>query len=110
MFNNFIQPRPRPTPPPRNRIKELNPKWTKGIELCNRTACQSPRGVYMWNKSTRAYYCFQCARMINSAQITNIPGAEICKEDEKKRDYEDKYKNHENTWNDYQNGLDVLFQ
>lgn len=31
---------------------------------CNRTACQKPGAIY-FNHSTRAYYCEECAEMIN---------------------------------------------
>lgn len=31
---------------------------------CNVTACQQP-GAWYFNKSTRAYYCQDCAREIN---------------------------------------------
>lgn len=31
---------------------------------CNRTACQQPGAVY-YNHSTRAYYCAECADLIN---------------------------------------------
>jgi hypothetical protein len=31
---------------------------------CNVTACQEP-GAYYFNKSTRAYYCEDCAKEIN---------------------------------------------
>ena len=48
----------------------LNPRpdaKLKGIQggNCNRTACQLP-GANWYNKSTRAYYCPQCAKDINS--------------------------------------------
>lgn len=41
-------------------------KPDKGLKngSCNRTACQRPNAIY-FNKSTRAYYCEDCAREIN---------------------------------------------
>lgn len=40
----------------------------KGLKngSCNRTACQKPGATY-FNKSTKAYYCEDCARAINWA-------------------------------------------
>lgn len=32
---------------------------------CNRSACQAP-GAMFYNKSTRAYYCYACAKAINA--------------------------------------------
>ncbi len=37
---------------------------------CNRTACQKP-GATWYNKSTRAYYCEECAHEINRANIAD---------------------------------------
>lgn len=31
---------------------------------CNRTACQAP-GAYAWSMNNHAYYCDDCARMLN---------------------------------------------
>jgi hypothetical protein len=48
----------------------------KGQDCCNRTACQEPFGPWIlrgvkpwWNTSTRAWYCRQCAAMINRFAI-----------------------------------------
>lgn len=60
--------------------------WTKGQELCNRTACQTGRNVFMWNTSTKAYYCVKCARAINDG-CRNL-GFTLCEIDEDKRAYE----------------------
>ena len=42
---------------------------TKGIEACNREACQAliKPGHRWWNSETRAWYCTSCARRINEA-------------------------------------------
>jgi len=61
--------------------------WSKGQELCNRTACQTGRNVFMWNHSTRAYYCVRCARLINDGNGT-INGVPLCAIDEDKMAYE----------------------
>ena len=45
--------------------------WTKGTELCNRTACQTDRRVSFWNKTMGAWYCTRCARAINDSNISN---------------------------------------
>lgn len=41
-------------------------KTVKGLKNgnCNLTACQKP-GANYFNKSTRAYYCKECADLIN---------------------------------------------
>jgi hypothetical protein len=41
-------------------------KEDKGLKngSCNVTACQEPGAIY-FNKSTRAYYCQDCAKEIN---------------------------------------------
>lgn len=54
-------------------------QWYRGIEKnnytaidkghyvgsCNRSDCQAPRCAFWWNQSTHAYYCFECAGLIN---------------------------------------------
>jgi len=40
-------------------------KKIKGVDLCNRTACQTDARVYMYNATMDAFYCVQCARLIN---------------------------------------------
>lgn len=60
--------------------------WTKGQELCNRTACQTGRNVFMWNYSTKAYYCVRCARLINDACRNR--DRLLCSIDEDKMAYE----------------------
>ena len=44
-------------------------KMVKGEKdgLCNRGACQTPEDVIFFNKSTRKYYCPECAFQINKA-------------------------------------------
>jgi hypothetical protein len=80
--------------------------WTKGNELCNRTACQTARNVFMWNHSTKAYYCVQCARLINSGAGT-MNGTPLCSIDEDKRLYETefKHKNLDTTYEDFKNDI-----
>lgn len=73
-----------PTPP----LKIAYPvHWTKGQELCNRTACQTGRSVFMWNHSTKAFYCVRYARLINDGNGA-IDGVPLCSIDEDKRAYE----------------------
>jgi len=62
-------------------MSDKNPAL-KGIKggNCNRTACQKP-GARYFNKSTRAYYCRECAEAINDA--ARIHDREpLCKLDE----------------------------
>lgn len=33
-------------------------------ENCNRTACQTDKRVYFYNKAMDAYYCLHCAELI----------------------------------------------
>ena len=33
--------------------------------LCNRSACQSPTNVVWYNTGSYAYYCEECAKLIN---------------------------------------------
>jgi len=65
--------------------------WSKGQELCNRTACQTGRNVIYYNHSTKAYYCPKCARLINNGNGT-INGVPLCSIDEHKYEYEKNYK------------------
>jgi hypothetical protein len=46
---------------------------------CNRSACQKPGAVY-YNHSTRAYYCADCADMINkmNPESHQIYGHDLC--------------------------------
>jgi hypothetical protein len=71
----------------------LEDKFRKGIELCNRTACQTSKRVFMYHKTRKSYYCVRCARAINDACIgqSYYP---LCTESQAKRDYEDNYKQH----------------
>lgn len=41
----------------------------KGLEgkNCNRTACQAPDSAHFFNKITQAWYCFNCASLIEAA-------------------------------------------
>lgn len=66
-------------------VENHKPEHTKGVELCNRKACQSPKKVYMYNKSMKAWYCPSCARMINAASSTGNP---LCVKDHIKLQYE----------------------
>lgn len=83
-------------------------EWVKGIELCNRTACQSSHNVVYWNKSMRAYYCVRCARMINdnSNQMESV----LCILDETKKDYEKNFKHTKEklTFAEYKKGKEVF--
>lgn len=42
----------------------MTDKGVKGGK-CNVTACQKPNSAFYYNKSTRAYYCKECADEIN---------------------------------------------
>ena len=37
---------------------------------CNRTACQAP-GAFAWSMNNRAYYCDDCARMLNRDPVNH---------------------------------------
>ena len=87
---------------------EMPESWTKGIEKCNRTACQTGRSVFMYNHSTQAYYCVKCARLINDGNGT-INGVPLCAPDEDKRKYEKEFKQ-KMTWKEYQDTKDMFFQ
>lgn len=60
-------------------MENLNSKglW-KGA--CNRTACQKPGALY-FNSSTRKYYCFDCATLINNDN-PQLNGEDLCQRDE----------------------------
>ena len=62
-----------------------NPKWKKGIDLCNRTACQTPINVFYFNNVTDAFYCDKCAELINASDT-------LCILDDSKKIFEDKFK------------------
>jgi len=49
---------------------------------CNRRACQAP-GATWYNWGTRAYYCADCARLINeaNADMVGVLGQILCKEE-----------------------------
>jgi len=55
----------------------------KGVKggSCNVTACQEPESAFYFNKSTRAYYCENCAREINwvggRANVMELYGVEL---------------------------------
>jgi len=57
-------------------------KEAKGDTLCNRTACQTDHGVFMWNKTMRAFYCYRCARLINDSAGDLGP---LCVEDPQRK-------------------------
>lgn len=42
----------------------IKPDKGQFMGSCNRTACQAP-GADWYNRGTFAYYCEQCARLIN---------------------------------------------
>lgn len=48
--------------------------------LCNRTACQSPKNVVWYNFGTYAYYCPECAKLINKAN-KGIVDYDLCYEE-----------------------------
>ena len=52
-------------------MKDPNLKGVAGGN-CNRSSCQAPGAVY-FNRSTRKFYCRQCAATINEAN-----GEELC--------------------------------
>ena len=56
----------------------------KGIELCNRSACQTEIGVMYFNKNRDAWYCVRCARMINDSSNQSGLG-DICVLDKKRQ-------------------------
>ena len=59
--------------------------WKKGIDLCNRTACQTPINVFFFNNVTQAFYCDTCASLINASGT-------LCVLDDAKKIFEDKFK------------------
>lgn len=67
-------------------VENYEPKFQKGLELCNRTACQTHKKVYMYNKTMEAYYCVSCARQINSGMSST--NKVLCVEDPVKHQYE----------------------
>ena len=66
----------------RNKIIDPKKKGQKNGH-CNRMACQSPDNVVWYNSGTGAYYCPNCAQMINNACYAdlgyNLCSAEECK-------------------------------
>lgn len=60
-----------------------NNRSDKGLKngSCNVTACQRPNSAVYFNKSTRAYYCKQCAEQINwpggRADVMNLYGVPL---------------------------------
>lgn len=89
--------------------------WTKGIELCNRTACQTARNVVYWNHSTRAYYCPSCAHAINSGAGTQYDkfgnAVPLCSIDDNKMKYEKEFKqkNPEVSYQSYKDDIEPAF-
>jgi hypothetical protein len=79
--------------------------FTKGEELCNRTACQTDRRVSYYNKTMQAWYCVKCARLINSSSV-NDP---LCIMDEDRDFYEKNIKHKQKlTWAEYNKGKEVF--
>jgi late competence protein required for DNA uptake (superfamily II DNA/RNA helicase) len=77
--------------------------WTKGVELCNRTACQTDVRVSFWNATMGAWYCVKCARLINDN------GGELCKLDPDRHYYEKNIKHQQNiSWNEYQTAKEIF--
>jgi len=77
--------------------KELS--LVKGVDLCNRTACQTDKGVFMWNETMRAFYCFKCARLINDGAGELGP---LCVEDKaRKLEYDTKRMNRNSRYGKY---------
>lgn len=60
------------------------PEKRKGIELCNRTACQTDHNVIMYNATMQAWYCVRCARLINDSANQSGLG-DLCVIDEKRK-------------------------
>ena len=53
--------------------KPISPDKGKKGKNCNVTACQLKDSAFYYNRSTRAYYCQECAEEINE-----VNGQEIC--------------------------------
>ena len=52
------------------------------LGLCNRTACRAPKANW-YNHSTRKYYCFDCAIMLNRENFIDamrLFGHDLCTE------------------------------
>lgn len=82
-----------------------NPNWTKGVELCNRTACQTSHRVSYYNKTMQAWYCVKCARLINDASRDKP----LCVLDADRQLYEKEYKHQDNiTWAQFKKGAEVF--
>jgi hypothetical protein len=81
-----------------------NSNFTKGIELCNRTACQTNHNVMFYNKTMHAWYCVKCARLINDASRDNP----LCVLDETRQDYERNYKKDGMLWSEYKQGIELF--
>jgi len=92
------------------RVKQKNvtvkvSPFTKGEELCNRTACQTNKGVSFYNKTMDAWYCVKCARLINDANRDNP----LCRFDEDRNYYEKNIKHQNNmTWKEYKTGKEIF--
>lgn len=84
-------------------------EWVKGIELCNRTACQSSHNVIYYNKHMKAYYCVRCARLINDQSDIGVK-TDLCILDETKKDYEKNFKHTKEklTFAEYKKGKEVF--
>ena len=52
------------------KYKEPELKADKGLEggSCNRRACQAPNAIW-YNRATDAWYCEECAGLINESSI-----------------------------------------
>jgi hypothetical protein len=65
---------------PRGLIAHTEPekKADKGKKAgsCNRTACQRPGAVW-WNRGSYAFYCGDCAHMLNRAN-RDFPDGDLC--------------------------------
>lgn len=64
--------------------EKCDPSWSKKGEengRCNRTACDTTKGVIWFNHSTRKWYCAKCARDLNhynQGDAHKLFGHELC--------------------------------
>jgi hypothetical protein len=67
----------------RSMYEEPALKADKGKKAgsCNRRACQKPGAVF-YNRGSYAYYCGDCARLINDAYLGDLGDEPLCSIDE----------------------------
>lgn len=65
-----------------SRYEEPAIKADKGKKAgsCNRRACQKPGAVF-YNRGSYAYYCGECARLINDAYMGDLGDEPLCSVD-----------------------------